>query len=712
MAALKPPTTLRGVVDDQVFDGILSDALEHVPDMVWPLSVPVFAQMRRDPQLAAVLKAYTLLVRRARWTVDGSGCRPEVVQVVADDLGLPVAGQDRPTGARLRGVSWREHLRAALLHLTYGHAGFAMQADTSSGLARLVALAERMPHTIAEIHADGRTGAFKGITQQLTTARLNGQPEIKAEQMVWYCHEREGASWQGQSLMRPAYGAWVIKREMQRVLATSNRRFGMGVPTVEWAPGVTVVTPQQHEAALAAASAARVGDQSGLALPPGARLVLTGVTGSAPDTLAFIRWLDQQISGMALARFMDLGESSNGSRALGEAFVEFFQLAVQTVADDVAETATRHAAARIVEWNWGIDEPVPLVSVADVGAREDITAEAIKALIDGKALTADPGLEAYLRRRYRLPERDQSSPPPRPPTPAEPVAASRRAPRKPRKEPSPGQLALPILGAARQPTAQELAAGVDPAAIQQQWQQQVNDLAAQWQQAADPITEEIVAAIVAAVAAGILVDLIGSGGLVVSAAAIAGAAALIAAGMLTLAAASAAQVAAEVTRHGVTIDLPVIDDAAVNAHAAAAAQIVAAGYVSGATQVALANAGPDADSEMVGQRVREHLDATTSTAVANDPNGRGWVVGNLGAVLSQAQGMGRLAAFRTLEAAGHAPTYVASEVNDGNQCEPCAEIDGVQFSSLADAIAAYPLGQYWACLGQNRCRGFLFAVVA
>lgn len=444
MATSKPPTSLRGVVDDQVFDGILSDALEHVPDMVWPLSVPVFAQMRRDPQLAAVLKAYTLLVRRARWTVDGSGCRPEVVQVVADDLGLPVAGQDRPTGARVRGVSWREHLRAALAHLTYGHAGFAMQADTSSGRARLVALAERMPHTIAEIHADGRTGAFKGITQTLTTARLNGQPEIKAEQMVWYCHEREGASWQGQSLMRPAYGAWVIKREMQRVLATSNRRFGMGVPTIEWAPGVTAVTPQQHEAALAAASAARVGDQSGLALPPGARLVLTGVTGSAPDTLAFIRWLDQQISGMALARFMDLGESSNGSRALGESFIDFFTLAVQTVADDVAETATRQAAARIVEWNWGTDEPVPVVSVADVGAREDITAEAIKALLDGKALTADPGLEAYLRRRYRLPERDQAAPVPEPPPATVPVAATRAASRRTRKEPASGQLELPL----------------------------------------------------------------------------------------------------------------------------------------------------------------------------------------------------------------------------------------------------------------------------
>src|SRR5439155_21524404 len=99
-------------------------------------------QMRRDPQLGAILAAYTLLIRRAYWSLDPAGCRPEVAALVADDLGLPLLGADDPGPVRTRGIGWRRHLRAALLHLVYGFMPFEMLADTSSGQARLVALSE------------------------------------------------------------------------------------------------------------------------------------------------------------------------------------------------------------------------------------------------------------------------------------------------------------------------------------------------------------------------------------------------------------------------------------------------------------------------------------------------------------------------------------------------------------------------------------------
>src|SRR3954452_21863705 len=113
------PATATGYVDDGVwFSRLYTDLVEYVPDLVWPTSVATYNQMRRDPALTAILAAYTLPLRRATGNVDPTGCRPEVAQLVADDLGLPVAGMDTPAGARTRGLSWREHLRMALLHLT------------------------------------------------------------------------------------------------------------------------------------------------------------------------------------------------------------------------------------------------------------------------------------------------------------------------------------------------------------------------------------------------------------------------------------------------------------------------------------------------------------------------------------------------------------------------------------------------------------------
>jgi hypothetical protein len=702
---LVAPTRLLGMVDDRQYGTLVTDVYEHIPDLYYPNSVEIYAQMRRDAQLAGAVGGYTLQLRRSQWQLDGTGCRPEVTRLVADGLGLNVVGEDQAGAARRRGVSWNEHLRAALLSLVWGHYGFELEAEVVDGVARLATLAERIPGTISAIHADPKTGALLGVDQLLTTRERS--PQIPASRLAWYCHEREGSGWQGVSLLRAAYAPWLIKREMMRVNAISNRRWGAGVPVAEALPG-TNPTGAQIAEAQRLASAARAGDQAGAALPAGFTLKIVGLSGNIPDTLGFINFLNQEMSRSVLMQHMDLGSTQSGSRALGAAFIDSWTLALESIGEGIADTATRQIAERIVDWNWGTSEPVPRVVVSGVGSRREVTAASLDLLLRSGALSAEPGLEAWVRREYRLPERTQPAPPTPPTPPPAPPVAARRAPRRSRKEPSPGQLALPIL-ATRQPTPEETAAGVNPAVIEQQWQQQVDELAAQWEQAADPVIEEIVAAVAAAVATGALADLIASGALAVSAEVLAGLALLIAAGMLTLAQASADQVVKEVAAHGVVLDSPTVDAAVIDAQARAAAQVIAAGYVNGAAQEALANDGPDADPTVVAERVREHLDGVTSTATSDEQTGRGWVMGSLAQVLSRAQGAGRLAAFEALQAAGHAPAYVASEVNDRNECLPCSKIDGTRFETLTEATAAYPNGQYVACLG--RCRGFLFVVL-
>ena len=45
---------------------------ESTPELVWPLSVYVFDQMRRqDAQVSSVLRAVTPPIRRTQWRVDG-----------------------------------------------------------------------------------------------------------------------------------------------------------------------------------------------------------------------------------------------------------------------------------------------------------------------------------------------------------------------------------------------------------------------------------------------------------------------------------------------------------------------------------------------------------------------------------------------------------------------------------------------------------------
>lgn len=77
----------------------------------------------------------------------------------------------------------------------------------------------------------------------------------------------------------------------------------------------------------------------------------------------------------------------------------------------------------------------------------------------------------------------------------------------------------------------------------------------------------------------------------------------------------------------------------------------------------------------------------------------------LGGAVHRAQNVGR---FATLEAAP-AARYRASERMDRSTCQPCREIDGTVFESLADAMAAYGAGPYHACEGGIRCRGTVVA---
>src|SRR6266545_1101221 len=85
-----------------------TDWIEQTAELRWPNCVRIYDAMRRqDAQVASMLRAVTLPVRRTKWRVDPGEARPEVAQQVADDLGLPLVGAEASTPARTRDrFSW------------------------------------------------------------------------------------------------------------------------------------------------------------------------------------------------------------------------------------------------------------------------------------------------------------------------------------------------------------------------------------------------------------------------------------------------------------------------------------------------------------------------------------------------------------------------------------------------------------------------------
>lgn len=372
---------------------------ETTPELRWPLSVAVYDKMRRqDAQVGSVLRAVTHPLRRTPWRIHPNGARDEVVQHVAEDLGLPVAGGEPLPPRRTRGrFSWSQHLRLALLFLPMGHSFFEqVYRIDQSGRARLWKLGERPSRTIETVNV-ARDGGLVSLVQ------WGARRPIPVNRLVAYVNDREGGNWLGQSLLRTCYKNWLLKDRMLRVGAQTVERNGMGVPLYKAAEGETDLASGRSMA-----TAWRSGDAAGAAVPHGADLLLRGVDGDLPDAEKWVRYHDEQIARAVLAHFLNLG-TQTGSWALGSTFADFFTLALQTVAQEIADIATQHVVEDLVDLNWGEDEPAPKIGFDEIGSRHPATAEAIKALIDCGALSPDGGVEEYVRNAYGLPPKQEST---------------------------------------------------------------------------------------------------------------------------------------------------------------------------------------------------------------------------------------------------------------------------------------------------------------
>lgn len=426
-AATKAPTSEIGYVSQVPSWGQLAgyrgtDDGEETPALMYPTSVATYGRMRVNGTVATVLSAVTHpILRPGVFALAPQDADPARVSKLAQDLDLPILGQDRTPPPRRRGrFSWSAHVELAMLELVYGHMGFEILCDAgalaSTGEARLAKLAPRFPGSVADIAVE-RDGGLKSITQHQVGS--DKPVPITIDRLLWYAHQREGAAWQGRSILRPCYGDWLLLDRLLRVRAMLMERQGMGTPVGEAPPGADqAVIDLMGELA----SKARAGEYSGIGIPNGSRLRLVGVEGSLPDISAAIADHKAALADSVGASFLRLGTAeSAGNRALGQTFVDQFIQAQDSRAGHIADTATAHAVEKLWDWNYGESDPAPSIVARPVDAETDIDPEQLVRLVEAGAITVDDSIEDFLRAKHRLPKR--TGPRPVPP----PVTAGRRA---------------------------------------------------------------------------------------------------------------------------------------------------------------------------------------------------------------------------------------------------------------------------------------------
>lgn len=395
---LPKPVREKGYAADVSANGWWKDLTnEATPELRWPLSVDVFDRMRRqDAQVSSVLRAATSPIVRTQWRVDGRGCAPEVTQLVAENLGLPIVDADSEDfTAQLRGrdrFSWDDHVRLALLMLPFGHSYFEQvyRYDEPTGQYRLRKLGPRLPRSISKVNV-ARDGGLVSIEQYGSLGDLAGGVEIKVNRLVAYVLEREGGNWLGQSILRSAYKNWLLKDRALRTWSTLIDRQGLGVPVYTAAPGEASLDAGQE-----IAEDMRAGDNAGAAIPNGANIDLLGVTGDLPDAEKFVQYHDAQIARSALGHFLNLGSQTNGqvgSYNLGSVFADTFHLGLDAVAEQIRTTANAHIIEDLVDINFGPSVPAPRLVYDPIGTRQTELDRAREAA----GLASDADLTKFLR---------------------------------------------------------------------------------------------------------------------------------------------------------------------------------------------------------------------------------------------------------------------------------------------------------------------------
>ena len=433
---LPTPYTL-GIPGTPIVSGFLEDLGEYNGELAGRNALPIYEKMRRgDGQVRATLAACKLPVLSAKWEVvparpSGAGSRESGSESPLDTrhpTPVSVTGAGRNTQAKANEIAdfvranlfgglefrtstggwatqnWDDVVRNALLMLDFGCAAHEDVWRVDDSHIRLRKLAARLPITFYRWHTEADGETLLALEQYGYRRGQYLNVVVPADKCCVFTYQQEGANFWGISLQRPMYPHWYVKSNLYRIDAIACERNSLGVPVFKLAPGFSA---EDRAAAYNFVTQLAAHEATGMVEPPGdaaSGFRIVGYEGRVRDLAPSIEHHNVMISRAALALFMDLGQAEHGSRALGKQHGDFFLLALQNLADQIALDITNSTVRRLVSYNFGDDAPVPRLVAANVQARglEDIV-EALTQFAQAGLVVSEENLRGFIREELALP---------------------------------------------------------------------------------------------------------------------------------------------------------------------------------------------------------------------------------------------------------------------------------------------------------------------
>lgn len=362
----------------------------------------IYDKMRRsDTQIKMNLSAVKNPIKSAEWFIKDPNPDDERSKMIADFVEFIIfKDMDTP---------FTKFLREALTMIEHGNSIFEVTHKVVKfhpiwgAYNGIRALDWRSPKTIERFNLDKDSGRLESI-DQYAYGDLDRQVRIPAEFLVLFALDVEGSNYEGISMLRSCYGAWLRKQTYLKLNAIGIEKFAVPTPLVKIPEGFS--GDEGYDTLVDTLEDYVVHENNYLIYPEGVEINLNTNTYDPEKVEKSVMNEETRMTKAFLANFLELGTGgSGGAYALSNDLSDFFMSGLEHIANEIAETFTRRVIVPLVDMNFGVQDEYPELSFSDLSDKTgEEFARMLNDLTKAKVIQPDDELESFVRKKMKLPE--------------------------------------------------------------------------------------------------------------------------------------------------------------------------------------------------------------------------------------------------------------------------------------------------------------------
>lgn len=240
--------------------------------------------------------------------------------------------------------------------IEFGHSVFEVLWNdvTFENEVKLVPILEqRMQTSIENIRSRAKYIQFNNANGDLK--------DINFDELVFFIIDQYGEDLRGGSMLREAYKSYRFKTVCEGLLGIGIQRSATGIPSIK-VPASMNTKSADYKAIKSMMKKIVESEKAFIIYPDNSELTILPHTFNPANSLAVMKYTDQQMTMSILEQFIMLGQTGGGgSYSLGRDQSDMFLDGLQYIIDIISETFSKKIIAPMVEYNFVDIDPTKFV---------------------------------------------------------------------------------------------------------------------------------------------------------------------------------------------------------------------------------------------------------------------------------------------------------------------------------------------------------------